>query len=779
MFSFAHAEQFTFKTRVIEITDNGNLVTASDGQAISQDKNLIIEADNFIYNKELDILEAFKRGNVLIKSENIRIRFDNLKVDQKNLIIQATGNVKIYEDNKNFLIETDSITLDKKSNILRSSSESILKDNFKNIVKTSEFNYDITKNILKLLNADILDKAGNSYSIQSAFINTKSNKLFGKDVSVELGKKSFNNNSNPRFKGKTITYDTFSTEINKGVFTTCKKTDTCPPWALTSKKITHDKKKRNIYYDNVWLKFYDIPVLYFPKFFHPDPTVKRKSGFLVPSTTNSNSDTFLSMPYFFAIAQNKDMTFTPRFYNDDKFLLQTEFRQENLNSSHIGDFSILNENDADSKNHFFYDYVKSLDLNYFDTSNLKFKIQKTSNNTYLKKNKLQSKIIDDYDVLENSLQLNFYSNDISIDTKVIAYESLNKNDSDKYEFIFPSLNLIKKVENKTSLDGDFIFKSNNLIRNYETNIFEKTNINDLIFNSNPKVSKLGLYNNYDFIIKNLNSDSSNSNNYKEKQNHYLSGLLQFNSSLPMKKDDENFQKIFKPKLSLKISPNDTKKVTDKDNRIDVNNIYSLNRLSLNDTLEGGSSLTYGSEFTIFDKKRSNEIFGLKFANNLRFEENDDLPKNNQIGEKTSNFFGEISYSPNKYLTTKYNTSAKNNLTHTSYENFTSEIKINNFVTSFDYLNENYTLEKNSYLQNTTSYSINDSSSFVFSTRENKTSNLTEFYNFMYQYKNDCLAASIEYNKDYYNDRDIKPEESIFFKLSIIPLGETSSPNLNN
>ena len=46
-------------------------------------------------------------------------------------------------------------------------------------------------------------------SIQSAFINTKSNKLFGKDVSVELGKKSFDNNSNPRFKGKTITYDTF------------------------------------------------------------------------------------------------------------------------------------------------------------------------------------------------------------------------------------------------------------------------------------------------------------------------------------------------------------------------------------------------------------------------------------------------------------------------------------------------------------------------------------------------------------------------------------------
>ena len=48
---------------------------------------------------------------------------------------------------------------------------------------------------------------------------------------------------------------------------------------------------------------------------------------------------------------------------------------------------------------------------------------------------------------------------------------------------------------------------------------------------------------------------------------------------------------------------------------------------------------------------------------------------------------------------------------------------------------------------------------------------------MYQYKNDCLSASIEYNKEYYNDRDIKPSESVFLKLTIIPFGSTSSPNL--
>ena len=100
------------------------------------------------------------------------------------------------------------------------------------------------------------------------------------------------------------------------------------------------------------------------------------------------------------------------------------------------------------------------------------------------------------------------------------------------------------------------------------------------------------------------------------------------------------------------------------------------------------------------------------------------------------------------------------------------------MTSFDYINENDTAEKNSYLLSKFTYNLNSNNNISFSSRENKETDLTEYYNFMYQYKNDCLAASVEYNKNYYNDRDIKPEESIFFKLTIMPFGEiASTPDL--
>ena len=73
--------------------------------------------------------------------------------------------------------------------------------------------------------------------------------------------------------------------------------------------------------------------------------------------------------------------------------------------------------------------------------------------------------------------------------------------------------------------------------------------------------------------------------------------------------------------------------------------------------------------------------------------------------------------------------------------------------------------------------IDENNSLSFSTRKNKTKDLTEYYNFMYRYKNDCLAASIEYNKNFYNDRDVQQNENLIFKLTIIPFGETSTPNL--
>ena len=137
----------------------------------------------------------------------------------------------------------------------------------------------------------------------------------------------------------------------------------------------------------------------------------------------------------------------------------------------------------------------------------------------------------------------------------------------------------------------------------------------------------------------------------------------------------------------------------------------------------------------------------------------------------------IEYNPNENLKFDYNFSLKNNLVDQNYELFGFEYFLKNLTTKFEYLNENNSSSKTSYLKNETQYAFNDQNKLIFETRENKEKSFTEYYNFIYQFQNDCLTAAIEYNKEFYNDRDLEPSENLFFKISILPFGGFNTPNL--
>ena len=64
---------------------------------------------------------------------------------------------------------------------------------------------------------------------------------------------------------------------------------------------------------------------------------------------------------------------------------------------------------------------------------------------------------------------------------------------------------------------------------------------------------------------------------------------------------------------------------------------------------------------------------------------------------------------------------------------------------------------------------NDQNFITFRTRENKEIDLTEYYDLIYEYRNDCLVAGIKYNKTYYQDRDLEPTEDFMFTIKLIPL----------
>jgi LPS-assembly protein len=772
----SYAQSFNFKTKNLEIFNNESLIKASYGRASSVDGDLIINADRFIYEINKKVLKASGNGLITIKSRNLEIFFDELNFDENTSLLKLSNNLRFFETINKLEIYTDSLIFNQNQNYLKSDTKSKLIDKLNNNYIVDKFFYQIDNDIIKADNLFFVDKKNNKFNSSLAYLDINSGKLYSKDSELNLAGTNENSNE-PRIKGKSLINDEEFTQINKGVFTTCRKRNGCPPWKITSEKIIHDKKKQIIKYEDAKFFIYDVPILYLPRFFYPDPTVKRQSGFLAPLLNNSinNSKNFISIPYFYAPTDNKDFTFTPRFYDSKNLLVQNEFRQAGNNSGHIADFSFF---DKEKNGHLYYEYKKLSNFENFKNSDLNIKLQQTSDNNYIKKNDIYSEINNDLNFLENSINLNLYSDNYSLKFNSSIFEDLNKNKNDKYEYIIPQIDLFWDIENKTNLDGDLSLETNNLIRNYDTNVYEKSNINNLNFLSTSKISRSGIINDYQLQIKNTNTDSQNSSTFKDKENFNISGLLQLNSTFPLQKQSELYQNIFTPKISMKIAPEHTRNYKNDDNKIDVNNIYSFNRMNKNDAIEGGLSLAYGADYNLFNKKSNDEVLSFKIANNLRIKENPDIAHSQQLNQKTSNIFMQTQLKPNRFLDLKYESAIKNNLSEISNENILANLKFKNFKISFDYLNENSNQEKNSYLTNKTSYIFNDKNSIEFETRENKKTNSNEFYKLVYQFKNDCLTASIEYNKDYYNNSDIKNSENIMFKFSIISFGQTGNKSTN-
>ena len=119
-----------------------------------------------------------------------------------------------------------------------------IEDNFGNTHFVDSFVFEINKNLIKAKNLISKDAQSNTFKTSIAYINTSSGKVFGKDVKIDLNNSS---SQNYRLRGNSGNIDENSSGITKGVFTTCKKREGCPPWQFSAKNITHDKKSERFH----------------------------------------------------------------------------------------------------------------------------------------------------------------------------------------------------------------------------------------------------------------------------------------------------------------------------------------------------------------------------------------------------------------------------------------------------------------------------------------------------------------------------------------------------
>ena len=778
------AEEATyFKNDERILTKKNSKATYGDGQ--------VIYANSFEYDKNTNILKA--SGNVKMEDavEDYTIFAEEATYFKNDERIFTKGKTKSLVHSK-YEIQSKNIKFLINENILSSKEKTIVKDNKLNVYNLDEFKYLINKeelrgnNVIAVTNFG-LPKSDKIY-FSNAVIDLKNQNFLAKDTKIRIHKDIFDNSDNdPRLEGVSSKKNGNVTIVNKGVFTSCKENENCPPWSIKAEEIKHDKDEKKISYKNAFLNIYDVPILYFPKFFHPDPTVKRQSGFLAPKL--SSSDIFgrsITTPYFYSFKESSDFTFTPTLFNKDIKMLQTEYRKIGRNYDLITDFGYTNnyKSSLDNKkkdiNHIFGKFNLDLEMENFQSSKLLVNVEKVSNDTYLKvfDKYISTEVLrpNNFDILNSELKISLDHNNYNLISGFEIFEDLQITESDRYQYILPYYKY-NKILSKNFMNGSVNMRSSGTNELKNTNNLRTRIINDTSYRGFDFISDLGVKNNFNINLKNLNSSGKNDTEYTSSPQIDLMSSVEFISKLPLIKKTNFSENYITPKISFRFNPSDMKNHSTDTRQINVNNIFADNRLGINDSLESGRSLTLGIDYKKEKLDDINKYFEFSLATAIRDKEENNIPKKSTLNRKNSNLFGSMTRNLNKNLSLNYDFAIDNDLNTFDYNSVGAQVSINNFITEFNFIEENGEMGDANVIENSFAYTLNESNQLSFKTRRNRKINLTEYYNFVYEYKNDCLTAGITYNKTYYEDRDLKPSENLLFTVTIFPLTTYQTGNL--
>ena len=723
---------------------------------------------------------------------------DKLTYSQDNNIIEAIGNV-VAKNQEGKQISADKIIYNKSNQLLKTFGNSKFSDTKNRTLTAENFEYDLEKKIISAENkVKFLDNYKNIYYFSKLNADDKFNEIIGYNLNSDLNKEKFQSKDKfnefiePRLSGKEVSIKDNITIIKDGKFTSCKSTNEkegCPYWNLNADLVTHDKEKKQIIYKNATLDLNNVPILYTPYFSHPDPSVKRKEGFLAPSFASLGSDigTTIKVPYFYPVSESADFTISPVYYFKQNPLLLGEYREKFKN----GDLSIeggftqgykeITSTQTDGSRHHLYG---NLNLNFvdkiLDQSEFNTKIQRTNNPTYLRVNKINSTVDgfkrnlvkEDETKLTNEIYLNSFGKNESLNFKTAAYQNISTiKASDQYEYLLPEI-----VYTKYNLldNNNLNFSSNFKSLNTNTNQNKTTFINNLDY-STPESYNTNLGIGYKFLTKinNINyySDYRTPN---ENLNSQINPVVGLDTSLPFAKISKESEQYLIPRILTRYSPGKMTNAKSNDTSLNTDNLFSINRMNSDELIEKDLSFNIGLDWMwkekIVNKNKPAEA-AFSIGQVVKFNEDPDMPTKSSLQNKSSDLVTKANYlSPGNFDVTIKNT-LDNGFNHVYYNDLNLKTFLKQGEINFNFYEKNNHIGNERYAKaNLTSY-LTDNTKLTISTDRNLKTDLTNSHKLGIENENECIRYGFYFQKNYSSDKDLKPATSVFFGVTLLPFGD--------
>lgn len=595
------------------------------GTKISSTKNKL--NGNFEPKKNITNFLDTPQGPVSEETQDIHFSADSMENNKELETITAIGNVNIIRNNMTLI--ADKVIYNQRDDIITAVGNVVLVEKDGSVIFSdyTELTNQMNKGELNNLKIIMADKTR---------------------ISAQKARKLGNNNKIM----DNVTYTPCDS---------CKGQD--PIWQIKARKVKHDATNQDVYYNDAFLELKGVPVFYTPFLSHPDPTVKRRSGFLAPSFgSTSYLGATLQPKYFWNISDNEDFTFSPMLSADRGIIWGSDYRKYFYRGDLTASATFMNDSDNDDKR----DkeevrgslFLKSrYEIDDYWVSNLN--INYVSDRTYPKDLSLPDK---DDPWLTSSYSLQGFDNRNYAEIEAYYYKIISNNikDYDK-PYVLPLFNYenygdVQKYGAYTKTN----FSMASVYKEEETSSQRLSMINSWVL---PYTSPYG--EKYKMIAS-VKSDLYYVDNYVNPDDEEFSGSVArifpqvgMEWRLPFVRATETSRQILEPVIVAVAAPNGGNKydkIPNEDSRdmeLDDTNILDLDRYAGYDRNDTGSRISYGINWSAYG-----DIVGrtsMFIAQSYKFDKDESFSEalNNNNNSNLTDYVGRVYAAPNEYLDLDY------------------------------------------------------------------------------------------------------------------------------
>ena len=445
------------------------------------------------------------------------------------------------------------------------------------------------------------------------------------------------------------------TVMRRAVFSPCAlcpEDPARPPlWQLKAGTVIHDQAKRALIYYDASLEAFGVPFFYTPYFRHPDPTVTRHTGFLTPTYRSSAAlGGEVEIPYYWNLAPNRDATFSPRFTSDEGVVLAGEYRERTRDGRFTIDASITHanttvEDDHRIRGHLFGRGAFDIDEEW----RWGFEAERTLDDTYLNRYDISSK-----DALITNLFAERYRRRSFMSGNAYAFQDLRAGEEgDRSPIVLPLLDAA--LVSAPDYAGGYATFDANLMVLERLDGSDSRRLSATAGWRRPFITRGGhLFR----IDASLRGDLYHS--YIPAEAGQPSGTWQSASAervvpqlavewrYPLLARIGTVRPLIEPIVQGVISPNggNPEEIPNEDSQdleFDHTNLFSTNRFTGLDLVEGGRRVNYGVRLGLYDRDggRATALFG----QSARAKEDTLFNPGSGLDHKLSDYVGHIFVEP--------------------------------------------------------------------------------------------------------------------------------------